>query len=198
MPYELSIAGFLVQRDERKHRIHAIAQKLLNLFDTAIIEVDLNKWEIYLDGKFVEIKIDIVSEEPRIALFDSEFNGIRLFEDDDHNFFIQKGRLLKNIEVELESPGLIFTKLIMNWANLDILLGSKSGVTKLVDLDSSIIEHIQYSYSQRTLLIRFKRTGDYQYRHVPSEIFEGFVHADSVGKYFHANIKDLYNFRKVG
>lgn len=49
-----------------------------------------------------------------------------------------------------------------------------------------------------TLRIVFNTGMIYDYYNVSKEIYEAMLKAESIGKYFWANIKDKYDFEKVG
>jgi KTSC domain len=57
---------------------------------------------------------------------------------------------------------------------------------------SSNISAIGYDADSQTLEVEFTNGSVYQYSSVPSDEYEGFMNADSKGKYLHANIKDRY------
>lgn len=61
---------------------------------------------------------------------------------------------------------------------------------------SSNIRSIGHDQDNQTLEIEFNSGAVYQYANVPPSEYEGFLNADSKGKYFHANIKDRYSFTK--
>lgn len=64
---------------------------------------------------------------------------------------------------------------------------------------SSNIKTIGYDEATKTLEIEFTNSGVYQYKGVPKEIYEGFDKAESIGKYFYANVKSnrTFKFEKV-
>jgi len=62
---------------------------------------------------------------------------------------------------------------------------------------SSNIVSVGYEPTSETLEIEFKTTGVYQYLNVPQFIWERFMMADSVGKFFNAEIKNSYPCTKV-
>lgn len=64
-------------------------------------------------------------------------------------------------------------------------------------VSSSTILSIGYDAASETLEIEFKTTGVYQYFNVPQFIWERFVQADSLGKFFNAEIKNVYSFEKA-
>lgn len=56
-------------------------------------------------------------------------------------------------------------------------------------VESSNIAAIGYDADSKTLQVDFKTGKRYQYQNVPPETFAEFQAADSVGKYFAANIR---------
>ena len=63
-------------------------------------------------------------------------------------------------------------------------------------VSSSNISAIGYDADSQTLEVEFTNGAVYSYSGVPSGEYEGFMGADSKGKYLHANIKDRYSFVK--
>ena len=55
---------------------------------------------------------------------------------------------------------------------------------------------VAHGHSQ-TLEIEFNSGSVYDYAGVPQGEYDGFMGADSKGKYFHANIKNRYSFVKL-
>ena len=64
-------------------------------------------------------------------------------------------------------------------------------------VSSSNLASVGYDPTRQVLEIEFNSGGIYQYEHVPARVYEGLMHADSHGKYFHAFIKDLYPYRRI-
>lgn len=62
---------------------------------------------------------------------------------------------------------------------------------------SSDIASIGYDYENCILEIEFNSQSLYRYFNVPKSIYEGLMHADSHGKYFHRNIRDIYPTQKI-
>jgi hypothetical protein len=61
-----------------------------------------------------------------------------------------------------------------------------------INVSSSNIESIGYDEDNKMLEIKFKSGGIYQYKGVPSKVFQNLMNASSHGKYFSAFIKDKY------
>ena len=59
-------------------------------------------------------------------------------------------------------------------------------------VSSSNIAAVGYDPDSETLEVEFKTSGIYQYFNVPAFMFERLVAADSVGKFFNAEIRDAY------
>lgn len=58
--------------------------------------------------------------------------------------------------------------------------------------DSSFIKEVVWNNGN--LFVRLKSGKFYEYENVPQAIYEDFVAADSLGKFFGENIKDQYDF----
>lgn len=64
-------------------------------------------------------------------------------------------------------------------------------------VSSSNISAIGYDADNQVLEVEFTNGAVYSYSGVPSGEYEGFMNADSKGKYLHANIKNRYSFMKL-
>lgn len=62
---------------------------------------------------------------------------------------------------------------------------------------SSNIISVGYDGKTETLEVEFIRSGVYQYSDVPKDVYEDFIKASSIGKFFYANIKEKYSYNKV-
>jgi hypothetical protein len=62
---------------------------------------------------------------------------------------------------------------------------------------SGNIKSAGYDIDGKTLEIEFLSGGIYQYYNVPAEIYKELLRAQSCGKYFHRNIKDVFRCRKI-
>ena len=62
---------------------------------------------------------------------------------------------------------------------------------------SSVILSVGYDAETQVLEVEFIRGAVYQFSGVPREVYDGILVADSKGKYFHANIKNIYSFLKL-
>ena len=64
--------------------------------------------------------------------------------------------------------------------------------------ESSTIKNIRWTIGDPDkLTIEFKHGGVYEYDGVPEHVYLDFAKADSLGKYFHKNIKDEFTFNKL-
>ena len=68
---------------------------------------------------------------------------------------------------------------------------------KRQSVESSNLRSIGYDEFLFVLEIEFKSGAVYRYYGVPSEVHDELINAESVGKYFNANVKSKYNFLKV-
>ena len=64
-------------------------------------------------------------------------------------------------------------------------------------VSSSNISAIGYDADNLVLEVEFTNGAVYSYSGVPLGEYEGFMNADSKGKYLHANIKNRYSFIRV-
>jgi len=62
---------------------------------------------------------------------------------------------------------------------------------------STSIEKIGYGEANATLEIQFHSGGRYRYQRVPRTLFEQMVEADSIGKFYHQNIKGKFASEKL-
>lgn len=61
---------------------------------------------------------------------------------------------------------------------------------EMIQVESSNIAAIGYDEESDTLYIEFNSGKTYTYQDVPIELFNGLEMAESVGGYFHANIRN--------
>jgi hypothetical protein len=64
-------------------------------------------------------------------------------------------------------------------------------------VSSSNLVSVGYDPDSETLEVEFKGTGVYQYFNVPTFMHERLMGADSVGKFFNAEIKNVYPCSKA-
>lgn len=64
-----------------------------------------------------------------------------------------------------------------------------------MEIKSSNIKSVDWK--DRVLTVEFRQGGKYEYYEVPESVYEGMINAQSAGKFFHAMIKDIYNYKKV-
>lgn len=63
---------------------------------------------------------------------------------------------------------------------------------------SSNIASVGYDPLTCTLVIAFHSGGVYAYFGVPWSVYRGLMQAESHGRYFHARIKDCYDYQRAG
>lgn len=61
---------------------------------------------------------------------------------------------------------------------------------------SSMISEIEYDETEKLLKLKFSKGGWYEYKDVPKEVYNELLNAESIGKYFLANIKSKYETEK--
>ena len=64
-------------------------------------------------------------------------------------------------------------------------------------VSSSNLVSVGYDPNSETLEVEFKNTGLYQYYNVPLFMYERMMAADSIGRFFNAEIKNAYACSKV-
>lgn len=64
-------------------------------------------------------------------------------------------------------------------------------------VESSNIKAIGYDSDSAILVIEFKDGSTYEYYDVPQYEYDGFISAESKGKYGHANIYKRYRQQKI-
>ena len=62
---------------------------------------------------------------------------------------------------------------------------------------SSTIRAIGYDGADRTLRVEFNSGGLYNYKDVPRASYDAMMAAESVGKFFAANIKPHFKFERI-
>jgi len=73
----------------------------------------------------------------------------------------------------------------------------QNSVDKRIPVESDYINSVGYDSSNRVLEIEFQKGEVYQYQDVPATVYADLMNAKSHGKYFNANIKDIYLYRKL-
>jgi hypothetical protein len=64
--------------------------------------------------------------------------------------------------------------------------------------DSEVAKSVRYDPDASVMEVTFKSGGRYHYEHVSPKMFCRFVLAESMGKFFHAKIRNKYKFHKMG
>lgn len=64
-------------------------------------------------------------------------------------------------------------------------------------VDSSNIDKVEYDADGLVLRVTFKNGGMYEYEGVLQEIVDEMLSADSVGRYFHSNVRMNYPYTKI-
>jgi hypothetical protein len=67
----------------------------------------------------------------------------------------------------------------------------------VIAVQSSNLAAVDYDEWTSTLVIAFHSGSVYEFYRVPRSEFVGLLNASSNGKYFHANIKGRYSYRRV-
>ena len=69
--------------------------------------------------------------------------------------------------------------------------------TEVIKVESSTIDEIYYNLLERKLIVTFKNGSKYQYDGVSEDVFKELISAESVCKYFTANIRNKYTTTKL-
>lgn len=64
-------------------------------------------------------------------------------------------------------------------------------------VDSSAISSIGYNYATCELRIQFRNNTTYSYSDVPPEIFHALHNAESIGRFFTANIRPNFTSARI-
>jgi hypothetical protein len=75
--------------------------------------------------------------------------------------------------------------------------GRLVGAPRLMPVDSSVIAAVGYDDTQRTLYVRFNMNGMYVFHDVPPATYDAFMHADSKGRFFNAEIRNTYRYTRL-
>lgn len=67
-----------------------------------------------------------------------------------------------------------------------------------IPVSSSNLASVGYDLSSKILEIEFLSGGIYQYFGIPQYVYDNLMSANSHGKYFAQNIKDVFKYRKIG
>ncbi|WP_017317936.1 PIN-like domain-containing protein [Mastigocladopsis repens] len=73
----------------------------------------------------------------------------------------------------------------------------QSSVNKRIAVESQYLRSVGYDSSNQVLEIEFQKGEVYHYQDVPATVYAGLMNAASHGKYFNANIKDVYPYHKL-
>jgi len=64
-------------------------------------------------------------------------------------------------------------------------------------VESSSVRSIGYDPVHRVLEIEFRPRRLYRYFDVPDDVYEGLVHAPSIGRFVNYNIKERFHYEEV-
>jgi len=70
-----------------------------------------------------------------------------------------------------------------------------AGHPALLEVESTTFSHIGYDPTAQQLTVVFRDGGEtYVYKDISVELYQGLIAADSVGAYYHQNIRDKFQF----
>jgi len=75
--------------------------------------------------------------------------------------------------------------------------GMEDGVEEYTQVESSNIAAVKYDEAEQTLFVVFTSGGHYAYSNVPKSVHDGLMDAESVGKFFHARIRNEFTARRI-
>ncbi|WP_280691017.1 KTSC domain-containing protein [Kitasatospora sp. GAS204B] len=67
-----------------------------------------------------------------------------------------------------------------------------------VPVESSCLAAVGYDPADGALELEFTSGSVYRYLAVPEDVHRGLLAAESLGRYFHAWIRDRYEYRRIG
>jgi len=73
----------------------------------------------------------------------------------------------------------------------------EDGVEGYTEVESSNIAAVKYDASEKLLYVVFTSGAHYAYEGVPGGVYEGLLDAESVGRYFHAQIRNNFQAKKI-
>ena len=68
---------------------------------------------------------------------------------------------------------------------------------EMQSVSSSNLAAVGYDEETQTLRVTFKKGPTYDYRGVPPKVYEQLMSAESVGQYFHSNIRSDFPYSKI-
>ena len=74
---------------------------------------------------------------------------------------------------------------------------SNKNITAVVAVDSTAIREVRYNYESSTFYIKFVRGAEYEYQDVPEYVFNGFLNANSKGKFLNKFIRNEFKTNKL-
>jgi hypothetical protein len=74
---------------------------------------------------------------------------------------------------------------------------SNKNITAVVAVDSTAIREVRYDYESSTFYIKFVRGAEYEYPDVPEYVFNGFLNANSKGKFLNKFIRNEFKTNKL-
>jgi hypothetical protein len=73
----------------------------------------------------------------------------------------------------------------------------QKAIHKRIVVESEYLRSVGYDSSNQILEIEFQKGEIYHYKDVPATVYAGLMTAPSHGKYFNANIKDIYHYHRI-
>ena len=70
-------------------------------------------------------------------------------------------------------------------------------VAVMLPTDSTNVKAIRYVRSSESLFILFKQGAIYRYGNVPANIYHAMLKAESIGSFFHHNVRMSYEYENI-
>jgi hypothetical protein len=147
-----------------------------------IFVTDDNKedWWLKYEGETLEPRPDLIQEIlSEVGVEDFQFY---MYHSD--QFMVYAGKSL-NLPVQPEAVQ----------EAREIML--QDSAAKRIKVEQNYLRSVGYDSSNQVLEIEFRRGEVYQYINVPAAVYTDLINAPSRGKYFNANIKEAYSYRKL-
>jgi PIN like domain/KTSC domain len=145
-----------------------------------ITDDDKEDWWLKYEGQTLEPRPDLIQE------ILSEVGM-----DDFHFYMYHSAQFIDYAEKFLNLP--IQPEAVQE--AIEIMM--QDSATKRIEVESNYLRSIGYDSLSQILEIEMRRGEVYQYLDVPTEIYAELMNAPSHGRYFNANIKETYSYRKL-
>lgn len=63
--------------------------------------------------------------------------------------------------------------------------------------DSSTVRRVKYDEVSKSMRVEFHNGREYEYEDVPFDTYKDLIHAESVGKFFNASVRNAFSFTEL-